>query len=312
MTHQYRSNGKLLITGEYVVLDGALSLALPCRSGQTLTVVETNHGLLSWKALDHKDNVWFSAKIDFFKLKGFSVNCIVETNDPQKAKTLIAILTEAIKLNPGFLKNAEGIEAVTKLEFPQNWGLGSSSTLINNIASWAQVDAFALLWNSFSGSGYDIACAQNNTAINYKVANKHPQIIPVEFTPLFKEQLFFVHLNKKQNSREGIEHYKKVTKAGKKSASVKAISELTKKIQQAQTLSLFEELLKEHENIIGDLINLPPIKQRLFKDYKGTIKSLGAWGGDFMLVTGNKENVHPYFKDKGYNIIFTYQEMILS
>jgi len=34
----YRSNGKLLLTGEYVVLDGALSLALPTTLGQRLTV----------------------------------------------------------------------------------------------------------------------------------------------------------------------------------------------------------------------------------------------------------------------------------
>ena len=34
----YRANGKLLLTGEYLVLKGALALALPTKLGQTMTV----------------------------------------------------------------------------------------------------------------------------------------------------------------------------------------------------------------------------------------------------------------------------------
>ena len=86
--------------------------------------------------------------------------------------------------------------------------MGSSSTLINNIASWAKVDAYKLLWNAFSGSGYDIACAQHNLPIFYQLENQHPIVKQVDFNPNFKNELFFVHLNKKQNSREGIQRYK--------------------------------------------------------------------------------------------------------
>ena len=38
MEKTYYSNGKLLLTGEYVVLDGAEALAVPTRFGQNLTV----------------------------------------------------------------------------------------------------------------------------------------------------------------------------------------------------------------------------------------------------------------------------------
>ena len=34
----FYSHGKLLLTGEYLVLDGALALAVPCKLGQSLTV----------------------------------------------------------------------------------------------------------------------------------------------------------------------------------------------------------------------------------------------------------------------------------
>jgi hypothetical protein len=59
------------------------------------------------------------------------------------------------------------------------------------------------------------------------------------------------------------------------------------------------------------LIGQPPIKQRLFPDYNGAIKSLGAWGGDFILVSGT---THPeaYFNSKGYRTIFRYSDLILS
>ncbi len=34
----FRSNGKLLLTAEYLVLDGARAIALPTKLGQSLTV----------------------------------------------------------------------------------------------------------------------------------------------------------------------------------------------------------------------------------------------------------------------------------
>lgn len=65
------------------------------------------------------------------------------------AETLRDILQEAKRLNPEFLTTENGFVVKTNLTFPQNWGLGSSSTLINNIATWANVNPFTLLWNAF-------------------------------------------------------------------------------------------------------------------------------------------------------------------
>ena len=58
------------------------------------------------------------------------------------AKKLKALLNLAKKENPNFL--LEGGEVKTFLEFNKNWGLGSSSTLISNIASWAKVNPYHL------------------------------------------------------------------------------------------------------------------------------------------------------------------------
>ena len=58
------------------------------------------------------------------------------------------------------------------------------------------------------------------------------------------------------------------------------------------------------------MIQQKPVKEVLFKDYSGVIKSLGAWGGDFVLVTGN-ENDYQYFLNKGFKTIIPFNKMIL-
>jgi len=301
----FRSNGKLLITAEYLVLDGVKALALPTKFGQSLTVEPIKEKKLFWKSIDHDGHVWFE--------KELSVDSLVSSfNDSENliSKRLFEILISAKQLNPNFLNTEGGFNIITKLEFPKNWGLGSSSTLINNIANWANVNAFELLSLTFGGSGYDIACAQNNSSITYINNNdlKLKTIEPVEFNPIFKEGLFFVYLNQKQNSREGIKHYES-NKTNAANAIIK-INSITENIVTCQTISEFETLILKHEQIISNLVKLPTVKSLLFPDYSRAIKSLGAWGGDFILATGNLEDME-YFKNKGFDTIVPYRDMIL-
>ena len=242
------------------------------------------------------------------RLTSATFNSDKEGSSETIAETLQNILQEARKLNPDFLQTEKGFIVKTNLTFPQNWGLGSSSTLINNIASWANVNAFDLLWNAFSGSGYDIACAQNDSAIFYQLENKKPSVTEVNFSPTFTDDLFFVYLNQKQNSREGIKRYREKKQHIDK--EIQLISEISKNMSTVNNLSDFEQLILEHENIISSIVELPKVKDRLFSDYSGEIKSLGAWGGDFVLATGNNESVD-YFNTKGYSTVIPYKEMVL-
>ena len=59
----YFSNGKLLITGEYVVLDGAVALAVPTTVGQSLTVETISEEKILWKSLDEKGQIWFEDEL---------------------------------------------------------------------------------------------------------------------------------------------------------------------------------------------------------------------------------------------------------
>lgn len=307
---KFYSNGKLLLTGEYLVLDGAKSLAVPTKFGQDLLVEPIKEPQLIWASFTNTGQCWFEAVFDLSKLR--LVNCTFNSDKEGSAEfiaeTLLEILKEAKKINPFFLKSRSGFLVKTNLTFPQNWGLGSSSTLINNIANWAKVDAFKLLWNSFKGSGYDIACAQNHTPIFYQIENRKPVIEQVEFNPIFKDNLYFVHLNQKQDSKEGIKRYK--NKRQKIKEEIKDISILSNEFVKATSVKDLDKIIVEHERIVSSIIKLKKIKETAFPDYFGEIKSLGAWGGDFVLVTGNKDTP-AFFKNKGFETVLSYSKMIL-
>lgn len=300
----FYSNGKLLLTGEYVVLDGALALALPTKLGQSLTIEPLNKPLIQWKSIDCNNSTWFE---DTFFIKKAKVY-LKKENDNAVAKRLLQIFKAIEQLNPNFFNTSTGYSITSKLDFPQNWGLGSSSTLINNIAQWTTINAFDLLKLTFGGSGYDIACASHNSPITYQIKESKIEIKDVNFTPSFLDHLFFIHLNKKQNSREGITHYN--TNKGNCINEINEISLISSKILACTSLSDFESLLFTHETIIANITQQETVKNRLFKDYKGQIKSLGAWGGDFIMATGSLEDMS-YFKDKGYTSILPYKDLIL-
>jgi len=306
----YYSNGKLLLTGEYLVLDGAKSLALPTKFGQDLTVERIQEPQIIWGSFTHTGTCWFEAVFDLKKLRlvSCSFNADKEGGAAGIAETLLAILKEAKRMNPEFLNTENGFVVKTNLTFPRNWGLGTSSTLINSIGKWAKVDAFQLLWNSFKGSGYDIACAQNNSPIFYKIEAEKPVVENVIFNPSFKENLFFVHLNEKQDSKEGIAKFRESGLDFQK--EIAAVSVISNEFLKANTVADFNKLIVAHEQIISSIIKLKPVKEKLFSNYLGEIKSLGAWGGDFVLVTGN-EKTPAYFKNKGFETVLTYSEMIL-
>ena len=303
MRQEFYSNGKLLLTGEYAVLDGAKALALPTTFGQFLTVEPSKRKGLFWHSLNREGKVWFEMEVDLGTMT------IRTSTHASIAKTALKILTEAQRLQPGFLAHGEGYDVSTFLTFPKDWGLGSSSTLINNIAAWAEIDPYKLLATTFGGSGYDIACAQHNTPITYQRDQGGPIVEAVEFDPVFKNELFFVYLKKKQNSRDGILQYRKQT--FNKDELIRVIGNLTSKIMACKDISSFETLLNLHESVISSTIRIPTIKEQLFSDYPRAIKSLGAWGGDFILITGDDASM-AYFRQRGYETIIPFPEMILK
>ena len=305
MKKEFYSNGKLLITGEYLVLDGAMAFALPTKFGQNLIIESGSNKEIKWKSYDSNGSVWFEDRFLFSEIS--NTEKLEKTNSERD--TLLEILHEAFKLNPDFIKKSEGFLVTTHLTFPRFWGLGTSSTLINNVAQWSQVDAFELLQNSFGGSGYDIACAQNKSPILYRLENGKPIVEKINFTPEFTQNIYFVYLEKKQSSKEAIASYYN-NKPKNLEKIISENEEITLMIIGAKTTETFSLAIEKHESELSKILKMQTVKEYLFPDFDGVIKSLGAWGGDFVMAISN-ENPTDYFLEKGYETVIPYEEMIL-
>ena len=294
------SSGKVLLTGEYVILDGALSLASPTKFGQHLKLEENQSNFINWKSINYDGKIWFECKIKNENLE------IKSTSSKRVSNTLIRIINLIREYSPSFLKN-QGSDISTNLTFDKNWGLGSSSTLISNLATLSGLDPYILNNKIFKGSSYDIACANSISPIVYQLREGVRIIDEVSFKPPFHEKIYFIYLNKKQSSISEIENYnnKKVSES-----TINEISNITSMILQCNSIEAYDKLIESHELIISKLISKPTIKETLFKDFNGSIKSLGAWGGDMIMATSHSDP-NRYFKEKGYSTIFKYEDLLV-
>jgi len=295
------ANGKLLLTSEYLVMVGAEALAFPVKFGQTLFVEPCDQNFIHWVS---KENgiTWFSCKLDTISLE------INSTSDRDITIRLVDILMAAKKINPEFLCENRGLNISAEANYPLNWGLGSSSTLIALISKWAEVDSFQLFRSVSNGSGYDIACAVRNDMFLYRVKDEQPVIRFAAPGKALSEYAFFAYLGSKQDTREEVELFLK--RKNFSSNDIVRISELSLLICQAAAFDDLVYLVKEHEQILGRILNRNSIAVQ-FPGFSGTVKSLGAWGGDFAMFVSNYD--HQTIKDllSGYGIkkVFTFHAL---
>lgn len=300
--NSFSAHGKLLLTGEYLVLKGAIAIGLPTRLGQSLKVETVCTPSLQWNAYK-PDTPWFSATLT-------PELGIIETDDLSKAEKLVKILQALRQLNPHALQ--PGLHFETHLDFDPDWGLGSSSTLISNLAQWAEVNPYELLKMTMGGSGYDIACATASSAIHYRLDDGQPMIQPLEFNPPFADRLFFVYQGKKQQSSNEVKAFNQHWGQANLTSEIQTVSELSMALPTVTYFEDFLTLLQVHESILARCLDREPI-QLQYPDFSGVLKSLGAWGGDFLLAATDLpyEEVKAYFNEKGLSIIFKYQDLIL-
>jgi mevalonate kinase len=305
----FYGHGKLLLSGEYFVLDGAQALALPTTVGQSMKVkYRTSYQpTLNWKSYDHTGKVWFESDYEFWHFNPIRVQ------DNLVQNSLRDVLRAVRLQNPHFLRDDMDVFVETKIEFPLAWGLGSSSTFIYNIAQWAYVSPFELLSKTMGGSGYDIACAQAHGPVLYQRVDGKPQWGTTTFNPGFKDQLYFLYLGHKQNSATEVMKYRDAT-IPNKTQIIEDVSILTKEMLHASDLSVFEKIIRAHEDLIASVLGYTKVKTQYFSDYWGEVKSLGAWGGDFALVTSNREPqaTRAYFEEKGFTTLIPYSELVIS
>lgn len=311
--HIFHGHGKLLLSGEYLALEGARALGFPCRFGQTLSVKYSRsfNPVLTWRSERHDGSFWFEERFEFWRFN------ILGKDPAPEALFVQKLLRQARRQNPHFLRDEVDVEACARPDFPLEWGLGSSSTLVHLVAQWAYTGPFELLFKSLGGSGVDVACAQADGPILYQKGSGGPTWSHCPFDPPFKHQLFFVHLGKKRPTLAAVEEFRaraRALPAGELDRARECISAISSAMAQCQDLASFQELMAEHEQIIGALLEQEPVQAQCFPDFPGRVKSLGAWGGDFVLaaVPWEKAQVQAYFKAKGLTLVFAFDELVLA
>ncbi len=298
----YRANGKLLLTGEYLVLHGAKAIALPLKVGQQMEVSQVeNSSNVHWQA-------WFQDKIWFECVLSSDDSSVLQTSDPVKSEVLVKLFKAIKELNPEF-KLPAGTQFETTLESNPEWGFGSSSTLVSLLAQWAGVDPFRLNELIFHGSGFDIACATADSPIFY---TRNQPAAPVLLDYPYTDQLFLVYSGKKKGTAREVRSFLKERPVFEQ--QIADINALTEEFAVCSNLQDFNRLIEIHELMIGKLIGQIPVKARFFSDFDGAIKSLGAWGGDFWLVSTEMpfQQIRKYFENKGFDPVFKWSDLILK
>jgi mevalonate kinase len=301
---RFFSRGKILLSGEYLVLFGAKALALPSKLGQSLEVTENDRpGLIRVNSAIN-DHPWFYCN---YELPGFEV---LQTSDERVSSFVRDLLMAADSLKPGHFTPDQGLDLSSTLQFDTRWGLGSSSSLISNLSYWLDIDPYELLWKITPGSGYDIACARASKPLIYQLVASSPVVELLDFSPGFKDQLYFVYLGSKQDSQVSVREFRESFKPDL--SIVERISGLTGSLSAVVTLDEFEEVVNEHEAVMSNVLGVETIKQIRFPGFKGSLKSLGAWGGDFILATwrDEEEKLREYFNARGLQLIFRYEDLI--
>ena len=307
MITQYYSHGKLMIAGEYLVLKGANALLLPLRTGQHMRVESTgvvNNPQINWQA-EVLYQPWFKAVIT---LQDWSV---IHSTSSTVAGQLISILRTAWGMRTKRLDPFSSFNITTNNEFPMNWGFGSSSALTANIAKWTEIDPFSLYFRVWNGSGADVAAALSHGPVIYRLANE-PVIVPVQFRPACHQQIWFVYLGKKQHTQESLKYFNNRIHVSE--TQIDLMNRLTDELLDASDLTGFKKIVKEQELFLADILGKIRIREERFPDFPGEIKSLGAWGGDFVMALSEEDEyaVKQYFKMKGLDTVLSFNEIVLS
>jgi mevalonate kinase len=298
------ANGKLLLTGEYLVLVGAKALAMPVRFGQKLSVREIPGGVIDWVSLRGR-KAWFTASFD---PAGFQV---ISADKKGIALDLKKILLAARKLAPGFLCSGRGIKVTITANYPLEWGMGSSATLVYLIAKWAGIPEFKLYRAVSKGSGYDIACAGTNRPIFYQLKRGHPEILPANPGNALRNTTYFVFQGRKQDTgREVVEFLERLNYS---EIDLVTVSQLSDSICNAGTAEELIRCVSEHEYLLSTILKKEPVATR-FAGFPGAVKSLGAWGGDFAMFVSALDPAEAvaHLGRLGFKKVFRYSDLELA
>lgn len=300
----FQAHGKLLISSEYMVLFGSKALAIPLKQGQSLHKIRSeNRGVFTWNAW-YGDKRWFGATFDTSHLD------ILDSTDFKTAGYLQQMLLASIELDPSFKRELFEWDVDTYLDFSPDWGFGSSSTLIALLARWSEINPLDLHFMISEGSGYDVACAIADGPITYRLRDHGPHYQHVDFDPSFSDQLYFAWLGSKLPTASHLAGI--AEKINPDFETIRWFSSMTDAMIKAPDLVTFQELMEKHEERLSSIIGLERVSTTRFPGLPGKVKSLGAWGGDYVMIASNTDakELHDYLNKRDINVIFGFNDLV--
>ena len=304
-SRSFFARGKLLLTSEYVVLDGIPAVAVPTHLGQRLELIEVlDIPILNWTARAHDGSIWLEGSLERTP-EGWKPSSSVEPPAPG-LEGLAGLLTAAEQLRGTPIP---GGSVETFLEFPNDYGWGSSSTLIALVAQWAEVDALALHFATQNGSGYDAVCALVSGPIRYtRTGPASAQWGPVSLAHWPHTTLYLVHLGEKQRSAPDVVRYRSLAPDP---LLLEAVGEAAELLLRASSPQEWSDAARSHEEAMGRVLGRVPVAETRFASYPHAVKSLGAWGGDFVLAQVREPSDLEKIKALGFSTVLPWSDCVV-
>jgi len=262
-------------------------------------------GVIEWETYV-MDKPWFKAS---FRIEDMT---ILDSSSHKTAIFIRDLLRAGAELQPELKSASQGFSIVNHIDFDIRWGMGSSSSLLSNLAYWLEIDPYSLYCSTFQGSGYDVFCARANGPITFQLKQERCEIHEVSFNPAFADHLYFIYSGRKQDSQESVGKFK--SKPLSEDRIIIQVTDLTDAFIKSPDLEDFLSVIRIHEDAISAAIGLPGVKQAIFPDFNGEIKSLGAWGGDFIMAATpmSRKEVKEYFNKRNLKVIFSWKDIIFE
>ena len=290
----YFATGKVMLTGEYLVMNGFDCIALPTKLGQWMHVwdfdtPDDSSDFILYQAKDLHGNVWFETKI---LLPNFELVDPAQIENIQ-ADRLVGILKLA---DSDFWETGKSWRIETQLEFERVWGLGSSSTLVKLFADFLHLDPMNIQFEIFGGSGYDVAIAQLQKPMVYCLTADDSNWKYWRLEEYFTKDWYLVFYGQKIDSRNSLSSVQdELNDIAEDEFYTAQFDKIISQTRIASNIMELESSLEMYQMLLSKALMLPTTYDILgIKPVnKGLCKWLGAWGGDMILINKTILDAYP-------------------
>lgn len=235
---------------------------------------------------------------------------VEKSTDAGKSRYIQQLIKSAARLNSDFLSKWKKYKITSELDFDPDWGLGSSSTLIANLAEWSELSPFELFFDTQEGSGYDVAAAVSDAPLLYQKSDDELSFETFDWDQDLLDSIVVFYQGQKQSSHMEVRAWKNNNRWNRK--DVDRMTLISESLAECHQIEEAIHLIKENREMVEKLLDQKAF-DGLYSDFEGAIKPLGAWGGDFGgALSKDVEYTRKYLRDKGLENSFRLSDIVVT